>query len=78
MVAYDYHPNAQTLFDAHLKLRVPTFRHGRMQTQYTATPERTLWSYIVQIAGAIKKVHDAGCAVRMIDVSKILVTGKNR
>ncbi|KAJ7349497.1 hypothetical protein DFH08DRAFT_697108, partial [Mycena albidolilacea] len=41
-------------------------------------PERTMWSYIVQLAGAIKRVHDAGQAVRMIDVTKVLVTSKNR
>jgi PAB-dependent poly(A)-specific ribonuclease subunit 3 len=41
-------------------------------------PERTLWSYVVQIANATKAVHDAGMAVRVLDASKILVTGKNR
>ncbi|KAJ7889923.1 hypothetical protein B0H14DRAFT_2561602 [Mycena olivaceomarginata] len=41
-------------------------------------PERMMWSYIVQLAGAIKRVHDAGQAVRMIDVTKVLVTSKNR
>jgi PAB-dependent poly(A)-specific ribonuclease subunit 3 len=44
----------------------------------TQIPERTIWSYIVQIASAIKKVHDAGHAVRMVDVSKVLLTGQNR
>jgi hypothetical protein len=38
-----------------------------------------MWSYIVQLAGAIKRVHDVGqAAVRMIDVTKGLVTSKNR
>jgi len=32
----------------------------------------------VQIANAIKVVHDAGLAVRMIDTTKVLLTGKNR
>lgn len=41
-------------------------------------PERTLWSYIVQLASAIKRVHERGQAVRMLDVTKILVTGQNR
>ncbi|KAF5352917.1 hypothetical protein D9758_007902 [Tetrapyrgos nigripes] len=48
------------------------------QPQFTPIPERTIWSYIVQIASAIKKVHEAKLAVRMIDTTKILVTGKNR
>jgi len=41
-------------------------------------PERTLWSYIIQIAGAMKAAHDQGLAVRMIDVTKVIVTGRNR
>lgn len=82
---YAYHADAQTLYEAHLKPKLPTMQ----QTQYgrsaqllvhhpTQIPERTIWSYIVQIAAAIKKVHDAGQAVRMVDVSKVLLTGQNR
>ena len=77
-MAYTYHPNAQTLFDAHLKSKMLTFHQGRLQGNPTAIPERTLWSYIVQIASAVKRVHDAGLAVRMIDVTKVLITGKNQ
>ncbi|KAI3608786.1 pab-dependent poly-specific ribonuclease subunit pan3 [Moniliophthora roreri] len=81
VVAYSYHPGAQTLFDAHLKQKT-TFQNGyqgrsQQLTPLTSIPERTLWSYIIQIASAIKKVHEAGMAVRMIDPSKILLTGKN-
>ncbi|KAJ7160905.1 hypothetical protein C8R46DRAFT_1105905 [Mycena filopes] len=82
VMAYAYHPKAQTLFDAHLKLTPPTYQPGaRYQPQapgQTQIPERTLWSYIVQLAAAIKRVHDAGQALRMIDVTKVLVTSKNR
>ncbi|KAF7326956.1 PAN2-PAN3 deadenylation complex subunit PAN3 [Mycena venus] len=73
VVAYAYHPKAQTLFDAHLKLTPPAYQHGTRVFQPTPQaqiPERTLWSYIVQLAGAIKRVHDAGQALRMIDVTK--------
>ena len=48
------------------------------ETYGPGVPERTLWSYICQIASAIKVVHDAGYAVRMIDPTKVLLTGKNR
>lgn len=78
MVAYAYHPNAQTLFDAHIKPRAPTFVQGRLQVAQSSVPERTLWSYIIQIAGAMKAAHDQGLPVRMIDVTKIIVTGQNR
>jgi PAB-dependent poly(A)-specific ribonuclease subunit 3 len=40
--------------------------------------ERVLWSYVVQIANAMKEVHDHGLAFRTLDASKVLVTGKNR
>ncbi|KAI0830183.1 kinase-like domain-containing protein [Trametes gibbosa] len=78
VVVYEDHPNAQTLYDAHIKAKPPQFQHGRLQAQSNRVDERTLWSYIVQIANAIKVAHDAGLALRLIDVSKILVTGKNR
>lgn len=40
--------------------------------------ERVLWSYIVQIGSVIKAVHNAGLAVRNLEVNRILVTGANR
>ncbi|KAG6804697.1 hypothetical protein H0H92_003203, partial [Tricholoma furcatifolium] len=58
------------------------FQHGRaphLQAHHlTIIPERTLWSYIVQIASAIRKVHNAGQAIQTIDATKILLTGQNR
>ena len=78
MVAYTYHPNAQTLFDAHIKPRPPAFVQGRLQTTQPHVTERTLWSYIIQIAGAMKAAHDQGLPVRMIDVTKVIVSGRNR
>ncbi|KAF8622262.1 hypothetical protein AX15_007139 [Amanita polypyramis BW_CC] len=41
-------------------------------------PERIVWTYVVQIASAIKQVHEVGLAVRTVDATKILVTGQNR
>ncbi|KAI0351598.1 hypothetical protein OH77DRAFT_1429419 [Trametes cingulata] len=78
VVVYDDHPNAQTLYEAHIKAKPPQFQHGRLQAQSNRVPERTVWSYIIQIANAIRAAHDAGLAVRLIDATKILVTGKNR
>lgn len=77
-MVYEYHPNSVTLFEAHIKPKAPQFQHGRLQAQNSRIPERTLWSYIIQIASAMKAVHDAGLAMRVIDPTKILVTGKNR
>jgi PAB-dependent poly(A)-specific ribonuclease subunit 3 len=59
-------------------------RHAPFGRTRTSTPpsaripERTLWTYIVQIANAVKAVHDAGMAVRVLDTTKVLITGKNR
>ena len=78
VVVYDDHPNAQTLYEAHIKPKAPQFQNGRLQAQSNRITERTIWSYVIQIANAIKAVHDAGLAVRLIDPTKILVTGKNR
>ena len=41
-------------------------------------PERIVWSYAVQLASALKRIHDEGLAARVVDASKILVTGRNR
>jgi PAB-dependent poly(A)-specific ribonuclease subunit 3 len=76
---YDYHPNSVTLYEHHFSPKPPVMsRNGTYRPQNTQIDERTLWSYIVQIANGIKAVHSAGLAVRTIDASKILVTGKNR
>lgn len=78
VVAYEYYPNAQTLFEMHIKQKPPVFQHGRLSTFSAALPEATLWSYMIQIASAVKVVHEAGLAVRMVDATKIIVTGKNK
>jgi len=80
VVVYDYYPNAETLFDLHLKPKPPTFQSSRLQQPKDASliPEQTLWSYIIQLASAIQAIHDAGLAVRLMDPTKILVTSKNR
>lgn len=78
VVVYEDHPDAQTIHEAHIKVKPPQFQHGRLQAQSNRVSERTIWSYIIQIANALKATHDAGLAVRLIDATKILVTGKNR
>lgn len=37
-----------------------------------------LWSYVTQIASALKTIHSNGLAARVIDITKIILTGKNR
>ncbi len=71
---YDYFPMSKTLVEHHFN---STNRFGN-RTPNTIIPEQVLWSYIVQIASAIKSVHEAKLAVRCIDASKVLLTEKNR
>ncbi|EAA65411.1 hypothetical protein AN0769.2 [Aspergillus nidulans FGSC A4] len=70
----DYHPLSKTLAEQHLSAGGPRF-----QARHNAhVPEQILWGYITQIANALKCIHSAGLAARIIDPSKILLTGRNR
>lgn len=89
---YEYYPNARTLYEEHLTSKLPPTpvavfpRHPKSthsQTSRNASgvspfPEETIWSYVTQIANAMKVVHDQGLAVRALDPTKVLIVGKNR
>ncbi|KAJ9203108.1 hypothetical protein DTO166G4_5559 [Paecilomyces variotii] len=69
----DYHPLSKTLAEQHLGAG------NRFQNRHnTHIPEQVLWGYMTQIANALKAIHSNGLAARIIDPSKILLTGKNR
>ncbi|RKF73659.1 PAN2-PAN3 deadenylation complex subunit PAN3 [Golovinomyces cichoracearum] len=70
----NYHPLSKTLVECHFH------KNNRLASRpgTSSIPEQVLWSYIVQIASAIKSVHDAKLAVRCIDASKIILTERNR
>ncbi|OJI96937.1 hypothetical protein ASPVEDRAFT_121653 [Aspergillus versicolor CBS 583.65] len=69
----DYHPLSKTLADQHLNIGARF--QGRPNPH---VPEQVLWGYITQIANALKNIHSSGLAARIIDPSKILLTGRNR
>ncbi|KUJ23634.1 PAB-dependent poly(A)-specific ribonuclease subunit PAN3 [Mollisia scopiformis] len=71
---YDYHPMSKTLVEQHAPA---TTRYGNRAAS-THPKEHVLWGYIVQIASAIKAVHEGQLAVRCMDPSKVLVTETNR
>lgn len=73
---FDYHPLSKTLAEHHLggSNRYTPGRH----VAPTHIPEQVLWSYVTQIASALKAIHSANLAARIIEPSKILLTGKNR
>lgn len=69
----DYHPLSKTLAEQHLGAG------NRFTARSNAhIPEQVMWSYVTQIASALKAIHSSGLAARIIDASKILLTGKNR
>ncbi|KAF9890373.1 PAB-dependent poly(A)-specific ribonuclease subunit 3 [Aspergillus nanangensis] len=69
----DYHPLSKTLAEQHLGAG------NRFQgRQNTHIPEQVLWGYMTQIANALKAIHSNGIAARIIEPSKILLTGRNR
>lgn len=74
VLVYDFHPDAVTVADEWLS---PESVQRRRQIG-APIPERIIWSYVIQIANAIKAVHTAGLAIRSLDATKILITGKNR
>lgn len=75
-VVTDYHPLSKTLAEHH---HVGGHgRHVRGRNSIDQVSEITLWSYLTQLASALKTIHANGLAARVLDTSKILVTGKNR
>ncbi|KAF9334565.1 PAB-dependent poly(A)-specific ribonuclease subunit 3 [Podila minutissima] len=78
---YDYHPCSKTLYDVHFGPQAQLASQVLVGAPKSTDPviqERILWSYLIQLTSALKKIHSAGLAARLIDPTKILVTGKNR
>ncbi|KAI5734324.1 hypothetical protein M8J77_005118 [Diaphorina citri] len=40
--------------------------------------ESTIWSYIIQLTGALRVIHSSGLACRCLDPSKVLLTGLSK
>ncbi|KAJ3220008.1 PAB-dependent poly(A)-specific ribonuclease subunit 3 [Dinochytrium kinnereticum] len=55
-----------------------TLHSKHFSSSLAPLPEATIWSYVTQIASAIKAIHSAGLAARTIEPSKILLTSTNR
>ena len=72
IIVTDYHPLSQTLAEKHFV----SSRPGRAGSH--VVPENDLWGYMVQLASALKAVHEAGLAAQTVRTSKVLMTSKNR
>ncbi|TKA70955.1 hypothetical protein B0A55_07380 [Friedmanniomyces simplex] len=72
IVVTDYHPLAQTLAEKYF----PAIRSGKSSAPFVA--ENDMWGYLVQLASALKAIHEAGFAAQTVTASKVLLTAKNR
>ncbi|TRX98444.1 hypothetical protein FHL15_000518 [Xylaria flabelliformis] len=69
---HNYHPLSKTLAEHHFPTTTNRFARA-MPVQ-----EKVLWSYLVQLSSALKVIHKAKLAARCIDISKVILTDKNR
>ncbi|KAI8988053.1 hypothetical protein BDF20DRAFT_853589 [Mycotypha africana] len=75
---YKYHPCSISLYDAYFSPQAQAMMHAAFQNGVNNMLETTLWSFITQLASALKVIHRSGLAARTIEPSKILMTSKNR
>lgn len=69
------------MFEAYFSPQAQALLHARFQAagiNGMPVPETTLWSFITQIASALKTIHSAGLSARTIEPTKIIMTSKNR
>ncbi|XP_030205541.1 PAN2-PAN3 deadenylation complex subunit PAN3 [Gadus morhua] len=86
--SYDFHAGAETMFSRHFNdPTADSYFTKRKWGQHEPPPPRQhagllpeslIWAYIVQLSSALRTVHTAGLACRVMDPSKILITGKTR
>lgn len=70
---HDYHPLASTLYEHHFSPQ-----QGLRGRGPAVVPENVLWSYISQISNALRAIHHAKLAARCLDITKVIITDKNR
>ncbi|XP_075775339.1 PAN2-PAN3 deadenylation complex subunit PAN3 isoform X4 [Pelodiscus sinensis] len=86
--AYDFHAGGETMMsrhfndpsaDAYFSKRKWGQHDGPLPRQHAGLlPESLIWAYIVQLSSALRTIHTAGLACRVMDPTKILITGKTR
>ena len=83
------HPNVVPLHDAFAHHRALFFKHEfcpgaqSLQEQLLSghgpmLPERAIWSFLTQVATALRAIHTAGLACHAVNPLRILVVGNNR
>ncbi|KAI1164874.1 hypothetical protein F5B18DRAFT_613747 [Nemania serpens] len=69
---HSFHPLSKTLAEHHFPTTTSRF------SRTVPVAEKVLWSYLVQLSSALKVIHKAKLAARCIDISKVILTDKNR
>ncbi|KAI1203552.1 hypothetical protein F5X97DRAFT_283382 [Nemania serpens] len=69
---HNYHPLSKTLAEHHFPTATNRF------SRIVPVVEKVLWGYLVQLSSALKVIHKAKLAARCIDISKVILTDKNR
>ena len=72
IIVSDYHPDSKTIAEKHFS-QTP----GR-SNRNPFISEKIIWSYVVQITNALKAVHHAKLAVRLIEPNKVILTDEDR
>uniref|UniRef100_A0A1B0FP62 Pan3 C-terminal knob domain-containing protein n=1 Tax=Glossina morsitans morsitans TaxID=37546 RepID=A0A1B0FP62_GLOMM len=92
VLVYDYHPSSQTLlakyftptpdsngYNDPFQGEARPFSH-KSNLQRTNNgpllPEATIWAIIMQLTAGLRAIHQAGLACKVLDPTKIIVTGK--
>ncbi|UMM24461.1 hypothetical protein L5515_004686 [Caenorhabditis briggsae] len=86
--AYDYYPLAETLMTKHFDPKNVTNFYDPANNFRITSPmgvpvslgpsganETMIWSYIIQIAAALRAIHASGLACRTLDLNKIICYG---
>ena len=60
VVVYAYHSSAQTLHEAQIKPKVPAYQQPTKLRTPTGSTSNITGTYVLQLASAIKKVHEKG------------------
>ena len=84
---HDYHAGAESLAVRYLQGRR---KAGEVITHKSAMghlldalpagclPEDLVWDYVIQLVSALRLIHSSGLALRCIDATKVLLTGRHR
>ncbi|XP_067646896.1 PAN2-PAN3 deadenylation complex subunit PAN3 isoform X2 [Eurosta solidaginis] len=92
VLVYDYHPNSHTLLSKYFTPTPDAkgypdpfqgdarpFSHKsnmKRNPNGPLLPEATIWSIIMQLTAGLRAIHQAGLACKVLDPTKVLVTGK--